>query len=178
MAVTLDLHQLVLRNEDLRVADPGRQARVAASLTAEGQREPLLVVEEGDVYLLIDGYLRAQALRKLGEDTVEAVRIDVGEVDALVLTWRLQRSRRRSALEDSWLVRELVERHALSQSEVARRLQRSKGWVSERLALVRVLPAEAQEAVGLARSPPAGRCASWCRSPGRPKTTASGWSRI
>ncbi len=147
MAINLELDQLLLRYADLRVVDPGRLARVAASLAEEGQREPVLVVEEADTYLLIDGYLRVQALGKLAIDTVQAVIIDIEEVDALVLTWRLQRSRRRSAIEDGWLVRELVERHALSQNDVARRLQRSKGWISERLALVQVLPDEVQEAV-------------------------------
>ncbi len=147
MAITLELDQLVLRHADLRVVDRGRRARLAASLAAEGQREPVLVVQEGDQYVLIDGYVRVAALGKLAEDTVQAVVIDVEEVDALVLTWRLQRSRRRSAIEDGWLVRELVEGHGLSQVEVARRLQRSKGWISERLALVNVLPEEVQEAV-------------------------------
>lgn len=147
MAITIELNQLVRRYADLRVVDPGQRARMASSLAGEGQREPVLVVQEGETYLLIDGYLRVEALEKLSEDTVDAVCIDVGEVDALVLTWRLQRSRRRSALEDGWLVQELIERHALSQNEVSRRLQRSKGWVSERLALVRVLPEKVQGAV-------------------------------
>jgi len=147
MAITLEIEQLVLRYADLRVVEPGRRARLAASLAAEGQREPVLVVQEGHSYLLIDGYLRVDALRKLALDTVEAVVIDVEEVDALVLSWRLQRSRRRSAIEDGWLVQNLVECHALSQTEVARRLQRSKGWISERLALVLVLPKEVQDAV-------------------------------
>jgi ParB family chromosome partitioning protein len=147
MAITLELDQLVLRHADLRVVDRGRRARLAASLAAEGQREPVLVVQEGDQYVLIDGYERVAALGKLAEDTVQAVVIDVEEVDALVLAWRLQRSRRRSAIEDGWLVCELVEGHGLSQVEVARRLQRSKGWISERLALVNVLPEEVQEAV-------------------------------
>lgn len=153
MAITLELNQLVLRYADLRVTDRGREGRMAASLATEGQREPVLVVEEGGRYLLIDGYLRVSGLAKLARDTVNAVCIDVEELDALVLTWRLQRSRRRSALEDGWLVQELVERHALSQNEVGRRLARSKSWVSERLALVRVLPDEVQGAVRTGQLP-------------------------
>lgn len=156
MAITLEIPQLIRRYADLRVTDPGRRARMAASLAAEGQREPVLVVREGETYVLVDGYVRVDGLVALARDTVEAVCIDVEEVDALVLTWRLQRSRRRSAIEDSWLIRELVERHGLSQNQVAQRLQRSKGWVSERLGLVRVLPDEAQEAVRKGQIAPRG----------------------
>lgn len=156
MAITLEIRLLLRRYADLRVTDPGRRARMAASLAAEGQREPVIVVQEGELYLLVDGYLRVESLESLAHDTVEAVCIALDEVDALVLTWRLQRARRRSALEDSWLVRELVERHALSQNQVARRLQRSKGWISERLAILRVLPAEAQEAVRKGQIAPRG----------------------
>lgn len=153
MAITLERHQIELRYAELRIAERGREARMAASLAAEGQREPVLVVPEGERFVLVDGYLRLGALARLAQDTVQAVCIDVSEVDALVLTWRLQRSRRRSALEDGWLAQELVERHAVSQTEVARRLQRSKGWVSERLALVRVLPKPVQTAVRLGQIP-------------------------
>lgn len=156
MAITLELRQLVLRHAELRVVDRGRRARMAASLAAEGQREPVLVVQEGEQYVLIDGYLRVDALGRLAEDTVQAVVIDIEEVDALVLTWRLQRSRRRSAIEDGWLVRELIERHALTQTQIARRLERSKGWISERLALVQVLPDEVQDAVRTGQLPARG----------------------
>ncbi len=147
MALTIERRELVLRYVELRIANRGRQARMAASLAAEGQREPVLVVREGEQYLLIDGYLRVAALESLAQDLIVAVCIDVEEVDALVLSWRLQRSRRRSALEDGWLVQELVERHGLSQPRVSRRLQRSKSWISERLGLVRALPVDVQSAV-------------------------------
>jgi ParB-like chromosome segregation protein Spo0J len=53
----------------------------------------------------------------------------------------------RTALEDGWLIRELIELHGMSQAELSRRLQRSESWVSRRLSLVRTLPGAAQDLV-------------------------------
>lgn len=57
----LEIAQLQRRYTDLRVMDPGRVGRLAASIAEEGQRSPVLVV--GDV--LIDGYHRVQALAEV-----------------------------------------------------------------------------------------------------------------
>jgi len=144
----LEFHQLLLRHKGLRVVESGRLSRLTASIAREGQQEPVLVIAHGEAeFLLIDGYQRVTALRGLGRDTVEAVLMELSEVEALLLTWRLEAARRRSPLEDAWLLRELIETHSLTQSDLASRMQRTRSWVSERLALIRVLPEVAQEAL-------------------------------
>lgn len=127
---------------------------MAASLAQHGQRSPVLVVSgAGGLPVLIDGYLRVEALLELGRDLVEALMLQVSESEALILAHRLEAKRRRSALEEGWLIRELMERHGMSQREVAVRLSRSVSWVSRRLSLVRVLPPLVQEAVRVSRVP-------------------------
>lgn len=144
----IEMTQLELRHTQLRVCDPGRLARLTASIAQEGQQSAVLVVEEGDgQYVLIDGYLRVAALSSLGEDLVEATVLPVGEDQALVMAWQMENTRRRSALEDGWFLEQLVEGHGKSQAGLATKLRRSRSWVSRRLALVRALPAEAQDAV-------------------------------
>lgn len=146
----LELHQLQMKYERLRIADPGRQARLLASLTENGQQSPVLVVRAGaDRYVLIDGYRRVEALRRLGSDTVGAVVLEMSEEEALVFCHRQQQASGRSALEDGWLIRELTELFGLGLGEVGLRLGRSKSWVSRRLALVRQLPEQVQ---GLVRT--------------------------
>jgi ParB-like chromosome segregation protein Spo0J len=54
---------------------------------------------------------------------------------------------RRSALEESWLLEALIERHGLSQHELARRLGHTTSWVSRRLGLLTALPEAVQEQV-------------------------------
>ncbi len=144
----LELNRLDRRYAQLRVQVPGRHARLTASLAGAGQQAPVLVVAGScDGFVLVDGYARVAALEELGRDVVDAVVLDMEEPQALILSHRLDARRRRSAMEEAWMVRELVERHGLSQRDVAGRLQRSVSWVSRRLSLVQVLPESVQQAV-------------------------------
>lgn len=152
----VELNELELRYAGLRIAEPGRQARLEASIAHEGQQSPVLVVAKDERFVLVDGYRRVAALKRLGRDVVEAMVLPVEEAVALVEVWRFEATRRRTALEDGWLLGELVERHGRSQAELARLFRRSKSWVSGRLAMVRVLPESVQESVRRGVVPPQG----------------------
>ncbi len=143
----LELHELALKYQRLRIIDPGRQARLLAELSANGQREPVLVVSGDEGYVLIDGYRRVAALKRLGVDLVETVAVEMGEVEALIYEHRQGRRRKRSALEDGWLIEELMEQCGLNMEEVGRSLGRSKSWVSRRRGLVVALPSSVQKLV-------------------------------
>jgi len=146
----LELHQLDLKYERLRISDPGRRSRLVASLSEHGQQTPVLVVHAEEAkgrYVLIDGYRRVGALRQLGRDTVGAQVLEMKEMEALIFCHRRQREAAQSALEEGWLIRELVELFGLSLGELGIRLGRSKSWVSRRLGLVRSLPEPVQDLV-------------------------------
>ena len=150
----VELHQLELRYAELRVLTSSSRSRLVASLAQHGQRSPLLMVPDGEHrYVLIDGYARVQALVELGRDVADAVVLDLLEPEALVLAHRLETKRRRSALEDGWLIAELSERHGWSRRAIADRLHRSASWVCRRLALVRALPEAVQDATKQGRVP-------------------------
>ena len=129
----LEFHQLQLRYERLKVVRPEPEKRLLASLAEVGQQVPIVVVGEaaGGSFVVIDGYKRLRALRRLGRDTVGASCWPGEEAEALIVT-RLM---------------ELHERFGFSQEELARRFGRSVSWVSRRLALVRELPEEIQKRV-------------------------------
>ncbi len=151
----IELHRLVLAHADLRVTDERRIARLAADIGGEGQRQPVLVVDRGEQFVLIDGYARVAALRRLGRDTVVAIVLPLSERDALLFAWREHTARQRFALEDGWLLRELIEAHGLKQGELAVLIGRSHSFVSRRLALVVQLPESVQDAVRQGRIGPA-----------------------
>ena len=148
---TLELSQLDLRHAGLRIADPRRRSLLEQGLAREGQQVPVLVIA-GDAgrYVLIEGYGRVEALKRLARDTVLATLLDMGEAEALILRHRLDHGAPRSALEEGWLVTTLLD-CGKSQVEVAIALAKSTAWVSRRLALVRALPEVAQDAVRDAR---------------------------
>lgn len=146
----VELSELELRYAGLRVRDAARTARMRASLAADGQQSAVIVIAATigtRGYVLVDGYLRVAALRALGRDVALAVCVELSDADALIMAHRLDETGRRSALEDGWLLDELVQHHGLKQDELAQRLSRSRSWVCRRLALVLILPEVAQHAV-------------------------------
>jgi len=98
-------------------------------------------------------YHRVEALREIGRDLVTAVELQVTEAEVLVLAWRLERGRRKSALEEGWLLAELVETTGRSAADLATQMHRTRSWVSQRLGLVRVLPESVQEALRASKVP-------------------------
>jgi ParB family transcriptional regulator, chromosome partitioning protein len=162
----LDLHRLDLRFAGARVAEPRAVERIARSIECGGQIVPCIavadppvqVLEGGERLVLIDGYRRIAALRRLGRDTarVECWTCDLA-AGVLGVMARTQ-SRSFAAIEEALLVRELVQGLGLSQHEVARRCGRNVSWVSRRLQLLSGLPDTALAAVC------EGRLSSWAAS--------------
>jgi ParB/RepB/Spo0J family partition protein len=142
----LELHQLELRYEGLRKRHPAQERQLLASLAEIGQQLPIVVIGEATRYVVIDGYKRLRALRRLARDTVRGTRWEMSEVEALLMERRL-RCASEDALDQAWLMAELQERFGLSLEELARRFERSKSWVSRKLGLIHSLPASVHDQV-------------------------------
>lgn len=142
----LELHQLELRYEALRKRAPVAERQLLGSLAEIGQQLPIVVVSEAQRFVVIDGYKRVRALKRLARDTVRATGWQMPEVEALLLE-RSMRCASEDAFDQGWLLAELRARFGLSLEELARRFERNKSWVSRRLALVQILPATIQESV-------------------------------
>lgn len=146
----LEFHQLDLRYENLRVRSPERDKRLVASLSSVGQLVPVVVVGADDspeTLVLIDGYRRVQALQRLHQDVVQALRWELSEVEALLFRRSLWSSSGETTLEQAWLLSEIRSRFDLSLEEIANRFDRSPSWVSRRLALVGELPESVQDLI-------------------------------
>jgi sulfiredoxin len=62
------VHVPVKRTKTL---DPEKVERLANDIMENGQTTPISLREDGDRFVLIEGYHRLEALRALGEETVE-----------------------------------------------------------------------------------------------------------
>jgi len=142
----LELHQLELRYERLRKRAPGAERALIGSLAEHGQQLPIVVVGAAARFVLIDGYKRVRALKRLSRDTVRATDWRLPELEALLLERRL-RGRGEDALDQAWLLAEVAERFGLSLQELSRRFEHTKSWVSRRLGLIQTLPAPIHEQV-------------------------------
>lgn len=145
----LEFQQLELRYERLRLLRPARERQLLSSLAAAGQQVPIVVVADAEPsrFVVVDGYKRIRCLQKLVRDVVLATRLDLGEMEALVMKHQMSAADSETALEQAWLLDELARRFGLTQDDLARRFDRSVSWVSRRLALVRELPDSVHERV-------------------------------
>ncbi len=54
-----------------RTLDPDRVRQIAESILEQGQTTPVLVRSDGDRFVLVEGFHRLEALKALGEKTIE-----------------------------------------------------------------------------------------------------------
>ena len=126
--------ELDLRYEKLRTRKPEAERKLLASLAEIGQQVPVVVVrgEAPEQFVLIDGYKRVRALRRLGQDLVAGTCWDLREAEALVLDRLMRTGEGATALEQGWLLHELTVRFELALEDLGRRFARSASWVSRR----------------------------------------------
>jgi len=146
--VEIELYKIELKYSHLRTNAAKPKAGMVASFSLIGQQNPVLVILTSDKkYILIDGYKRVYAARKLAIDLVFAIVLNLDEASALLLWHSQEQSSTRSAIEDGWFLQELIDQHNLSREKLANKLQRSESWISRRLALVTDLPEEVQSVI-------------------------------
>ena len=141
-AIQIDLHRMELCFESTRIVDASAVQRLADSIGECGQMVPCIAAgtPEGGALVLIDGYRRVSALRRVGADTalVQCWHCPVGQALAQLLAH--SRSRAFDPIEEALLLREMIDAHGLSQREAARQCARDVSWVQRRLALLGALP--------------------------------------
>ena len=135
-----DLHQLELRFASLRMRQPRVVDRLARSIEQNGQLVPVVAVaEQHNHWVLIDGYLRIEALGRLSRDTAQIELWDCPLAQALLMVLVRVQGRAWEAIEEGAIIRELITRFELPQREVARQTGRDVSWVNRRLSLVQGL---------------------------------------
>jgi ParB-like chromosome segregation protein Spo0J len=140
-----------------RLVQPPFERSLFRSLERYGQISPVVVsIQEGS-YVLVDGFKRLRAARKLkGMEQLDARRIEVDEPGAKAAIYALNRAGHRPVeLEESWIVYSLVREDGLSQVEAGQLLGRHKSWVNRRLAMLERLCESAKEELRLGLLTPA-----------------------
>lgn len=138
--------------------------KMARSLKNRGQLTPVIVAENKEAFLLVDGFKRYRAAVKIGWARLNAVSIEAGPKQTKALIYLLNRPGGFTMIQEALIVRELVELDGLNQSEASALLDRHKSWVSRRLSLIRSLAPEIIDAFSLELIPP-GVCSSLARIP-------------
>jgi ParB family chromosome partitioning protein len=155
IALEVDLHRLELRFAQMRLPEPRAVERLAQSIEQCGQLIPCVAVLAGGAqplplserWVLIDGYRRVAALKRLGRDTAQVQVWRCELAHGLLQALACAQARRLDPIEEALLLRELLEGFGLTQHELARRSGRDVSWVNRRLTLLTGLPQECLQAV-------------------------------
>ena len=151
---SMGINQIDLRLFALRTPTAMAVDRMAASLTKRGQLTPIIIADDGQYPMLIDGFKRHQAAQSLGLDSLKATCLSADATQAKAMMYLLNRAGTFSMIQEAILVRELVDSDGLTQSEVAKLLDHHKSWVSRRLLMIRHLAPPIIEDLKLALLPP------------------------
>lgn len=154
---SLVLDQLDERLARYRLAQPKQEQLMARSIERFGQLSPIVVCLHDNDCVVIDGFKRVRAARRLkGFTRLDARRMDVDSQGAKAAIYQLNRLGTRPAeLEEAWIVQALVREDGLSQVEAAQLLGRHKSWVNRRLAMLERLCDPAREGLRLGLLTPA-----------------------
>jgi ParB family chromosome partitioning protein len=117
---------------------------LADSIRDEGLHEPIEVKANGDgTFLVVFGERRVRACQKLALPTIKAILTD--KTDAQIADARLAENLMREDLDNMELAKEFQKRVDAGQSheEIAKKIHKTRSFVSQRLALLR-LPEEAK----------------------------------
>lgn len=131
--------------------DPDALAELAASISANGLLQPLVVRDVGEGFQIVAGERRFRALHQLGWKRVPIITRALSDEQMLVvaLVENLQRENL-SILEEAQGYQRLVDEFGLTQEEVGRHVGRDRSTVSNALRLL-ALPAAVRELLGAGR---------------------------
>lgn len=120
---------------------------MATSIASYGVLQPLLLVKNGDRYLIIAGERRFRAALMAGLKTVPAIVRDFTDqqIQEISLIENLHREDL-NAIEAAEGMKELMDNHGLTQEDVAQRIGKSRPYVTNTLRLLQ-LPAEVADMV-------------------------------
>src|SRR5215475_12012008 len=114
----VDLHLLELRFASARLIEPQAVEKLARSIERDGQIVPCIVAapppgtsgaEGTERLVLIDGYRRVAALRRLGRDRAFVERWPCNLAEALLGVLARAQNRSFAAIEEALLLRELTQ---------------------------------------------------------------------
>jgi ParB family chromosome partitioning protein len=146
-SVEVDLGSLDLRYAHTRVAKPKLLDMLTTSIERYGQITPVFTIPEQGRFVLIDGYVRVGAIKRLGRDTIIAEVHEIPEQGALFHLLGESGQRQWEAVEQAWIIRDLKERFGCSLREIARGIGYDASWVTRRLSLIDGLPDEVLKSV-------------------------------
>lgn len=141
----IELSLLDLRYEKLRLKNVWQEQKLFDSIFHSGIREP--IVCSGPGYVVLDGFKRIRILKKLKVYEVPVVMYGEDEASGIMRFLKIGLDKSITTLEQAIFIDELHRIYNLSVTDIAGRLEVSKGWVSVRLGIVEQMSQVAMEKI-------------------------------
>ncbi len=114
---------------------------LAQSIKVHGVIQPIILVKNGDRYMIVSGERRWRASKLAGLKTIPAIvkRYTEAEIAEIALIENLQREDL-NPIESAFAIKELVDRFNLTQEEIAEKIGKSRSAVTNTLRLLALRP--------------------------------------
>ncbi len=142
-----------LRFEACRLRNKAAERELLASIMENGIREPLEVVEKGDIRIILNGFKRYRCAVRLGIGIVPYSVLSGDETDGIIKMLRISNNSGLNILEQARFVDELKSVYHMDTTDIAAVLEKSKAWVSVRSGIIQEMSVTVQENIFGGRFP-------------------------
>ena len=136
MVEQVEITSFDLRYQGCRMRSPGAEKALLLSILEKGIRDPLSGIDNEQGRILLDGFKRYRCAEKLGVGIVPYRSLGKDEITGIIELIRMSNATSLGILEQAKLMDELKSVHHMSVSEIARLVDKSKGWVGMRVGLI------------------------------------------
>ncbi len=136
MLEQVEITSLDLRYQGCRMRCQGAEKALLLSILEKGIRDPLQGIDTKPSRILLDGFKRYRCAKKLGLGIVPYRSLGSDEVSGIIELIRMSNATSLGILEQAKLIDELKSVHHMSVSEIARLVDKSKGWVGMRVGII------------------------------------------
>jgi hypothetical protein len=136
MVEQVEITSFDLRYRGYRMRCPSVEKALLLSILEKGIRDPLQGIDIEPSRILLDGFKRYRCAKKLGLGIVPYRSLGSDEVGGIIELIRMSNATSLGILEQAKLIDELKNVHHMSVSQIARLVDKSKGWVGMRIGII------------------------------------------
>jgi hypothetical protein len=125
-----------LRYQECRIKNFNDEKRLLQGILENGIQDPLRGVDNEKGKILLNGFKRLRCAKKLGINVVPYCSLSDDEAIGILQLLRITQTQSLTILEQAKLIAELKSVYGLCNADIARSLEKSKGWVSMRTGLL------------------------------------------
>lgn len=132
----VEIKRIKTKYESFRLKNKIKEKYLLTSILKNGVKEPLSCVNQDRNYILLDGFKRLRCCYKLKIFYVPITTVGIDEAESILHIIRQSNEKTLTIVEQARFVDELKKNFGLGVSEIAKRLEVSKAWVSVRTGIL------------------------------------------